>query len=237
MRKLEFQAEGLTKRDLRRLKLNNLPRAGSTVLRGRSSSFLWIILTAGALYLFTHTSRGTNPYILNADFEDHTIADRPSADSADVPDWAHSGSSGDGLLFRIWNTDSSSAITRAGHGSQFVTLGGGVNRPDWASWTTTIYGLTPGGLYQLSFMIANESHPDQGSDSAQTMTVRFLSGSSKSPQSYTVDRAAQDFWSVWETKAQTFKATATTAVVEFLVSYQQYDMGLDNIQVTKYRPR
>src|SRR5258708_12435204 len=128
------------------------------------------------------SAAGTSkPVIQNSDFEDiKSAAPFTSRNPADVPGWTHTGDPGEALIWRIGYADGGGTITKAGHGSQFVTLGGGYYAPGSPSWSTTISGLTLGKTYQLSFMLANENL-----GTAQTITVFFTSGSSPPFQSYT----------------------------------------------------
>jgi hypothetical protein len=83
-------------------------------------------------------------------------------------------------------------------------------------------------------MISNESLVQPGE--AESLTVSFPSGSTTPPRTYSIGPSHDpgEIWSVWETREALFRATSATAVVEFLVTKQQYDIGLDNIQVSKY---
>ena len=63
------------------------------------------------------------------------------------------------------------------------------------------------------------------------MTVGFLSGSSTAAESYTSPDSPAAYWRNWVTQNYTFVATNTTAVVDFSVTNQEYDMGLDNVNV------
>ncbi|HTD22058.1 MAG TPA: OmpA family protein [Terriglobales bacterium] len=196
--------------------------------------FLGASFTVAVLYLLVAVAHGDQkratgkPFIQNGDFEDVKIA-APfmSKNPADVPGWTHSQADpGDGLIWRIGYADAGGTITKAGHGSQFVTLGGGYYAAGSPSWSTTISGLTPGKTYQLSFMLANENL-----GTPQTITVAFISGSSTPAQSYTV-QPGQGYWTLWESKTQTFTATAATAQVKFSVANMRYDIGLDNVSVS-----
>src|SRR5205823_4679214 len=115
----------------------------------------------------------------------------------------------------------------AGHGSQFVILGGGQPGQAAAAWTTTLTNLTAGATYTLSFMIANEGQaPSQG------ITVSFPGGSSTGAQSFsTATGSGQSYWKSWEQKSMTFVATATSATLQFSTT-TQYDIGLDYVQVS-----
>ena len=81
-----------------------------------------------------------------------------SSNPADIPNWTHGGSVGDALL---WNKNYADSFpAHSGEGNQFVTMGGGFNGPSaTTTWSTTISGLTVGGHYILSFMMANEDNP------------------------------------------------------------------------------
>jgi len=179
-------------------------------------------------------SAPATPFVRNGDFEEVTIGPPfYSLNPADVPGWTHAGSGekppgGSGLvyLWRVGYTDGGGTIVKAGHGKQFVTLGGGYEASGSASWSTTISRLAPGGLYQLSFMIANENIDR----APQTLTVSFPSGSSTPPQPITAQPATK-YWSSWEAKTMTFLATATSATVKFSVTNLRYDIGLDYVQV------
>src|SRR5581483_9962571 len=87
---------------------------------------------------------------------------------------------------------------------------------------------TVGSTYNLSFLIANE-----GEASSQSVRVLFPSGSATGAQTFTTSTGAgQLYWKSWEQKSMQFLATATSATIQFSVTNQQYDLGLDYIQVT-----
>ena len=180
--------------------------------------------------------------IINGDFEAVTIgAPYKSTNPADIPGWTHAGSAGDGLLWAVGYTDCCGSITTAGDGSsageQFVTLGGGYNTVGTADWSTTITGLTIGMSYTLSFMTATEQGPNfPGPQFAQTMTVGFLSGSSTAAQSFTSPLSSTDYWTTWVDQNYTFTATAPSAVVDFSVTNQADDMGLDDVRIAAATP-
>src|ERR1022692_1577776 len=97
------------------------------------------------------------PIITNGSFEAVQIGSPfSSANPADIPGWTHGGSPGDALLWAVGYADGKGNITTADAGNQFVTLGGGFDRPGTADWSTTITGLTPTDTYVLSFMIATD---------------------------------------------------------------------------------
>jgi hypothetical protein len=171
------------------------------------------------------------PTIQNGDFENAQInSPFVSSNPADIPGWIHSGTVGDGLLWAIGYSDSGGSVTVAGHGNQFVTLGGGFHVAGSASWTTnTISGLIPGDTYTLSFDIANEGGDVGG---PQSMTVFGSSGSNIfDPVLYTAPANSLDYWRIWLPESENFVAGATTASFTFSVSDQAEDMGLDFVQV------
>ncbi len=177
-----------------------------------------------------------SPIITNGSFEDVAIGSPfVSSNPADIPGWTHGGSPGDGLLWAIGYADGGGSVTTAGAGNQFVTLGGGFDAPGTADWSTTITGLTPATAYVLNFMIATELGTAFEPGGPQTMTVGFLSGSSTAPESFTAPDSAAAYWPTWVTENYTFVATGTSAAVDFSVTNQQYDMGLDNVSIASAR--
>lgn len=191
-----------------------------------------LLLTATMLCLLLPVWAFADPTITNGSFEAVQIGPPfVSANPADVPGWTHSGSPGDGLLWAIGYNDGSGNITTAGAGNQFVTLGGGFDSPGTADWSTTITGLISGDSYGLSFMTATELGTGFEPGGPQTMTVRFLSGSSTSPESFTSPDSPAAYWRNWVAQDYTFIASASSGVVDFSVTNQQYDMGLDNVSV------
>jgi len=178
--------------------------------------------------------------ITNGSFEAVQIGSPfKSVTPSDIPGWTHGGSVGDGLLWAIGYSDPSGSITTAGAGNQFVTLGGGFANPGSADWSTTITGLTVGDSYNLGFMTATEqgpNFPSPGHIFPQTMTVGFLSGSSTPPESVTSPESSADYWRTWVQQSYTFVATASSAVVDFSVTNQEDDMGLDNVTISSAVP-
>jgi hypothetical protein len=88
-------------------------------------SFLWfapaLILAVNFAVLTTEAAS-----ITNGDFEAVQIGSPFfSINPADIPGWTHSGDVGDALLWAIGYTDIGGSATVAGHGNQFVTMGGG----------------------------------------------------------------------------------------------------------------
>jgi hypothetical protein len=189
------------------------------------------LMTIGMAILVSSATATAAPFIQNGDFEDVEIGSPfVSSNPADVPGWIHSGTVGDDLLWAIGYSDSGSSVTVAGHGNQFVTLGGGFNVAGSASWTTnTISGLIPGDSYTVSFDIANEGSNVGG---PQSMTVFGSSGSNIfDPVLYTAPATSLDYWRIWLPESENFVAGATTASFTFSVSDQAEDMGLDFVQV------
>ncbi len=71
-----------------------------------------------------------NNIIHNGSFEEIQIGSPfLTSDPADIPDWTHSGSVGDALLWHVGYNDAGGTATLAGDGNQFVTLGGGIYEP------------------------------------------------------------------------------------------------------------
>jgi hypothetical protein len=174
------------------------------------------------------------PTVTNGSFEAVQIGSPFfTFNSADILGWTHTGTVGDALLWAVGYVDGGGSVTTAGDGKQFVTLGGGFDAVGTAQWITTINGLTPGDAYVLGFMTATESGyvggPEPGGP--QTMTVGFLSGSSTPAQSFTSPISPINYWRVWVNQNYPFLATDSSAVVQFSVTNQQYDMGLDNVSV------
>jgi len=176
--------------------------------------------------------------IMNGSFEAVQIGPPfVSSNPLDIPGWTRGGAPGDGSLWAIGYADCCGNVTTAGDGNQFVTLGGGYLNPGTADWFTTITGLTPGASYDLSFMTATEQGPNfPGPQFEQTMTVGFLSGSSTASQSFTSPLSSTDYWRTWVTQDYTFVASAPSAVVDFSVSNQADDMGLDNVKIAASTP-
>lgn len=192
------------------------------------------VFSATVLFLLLGPAASADPVITNGSFEAVPIGSPfVSSSPVDIPGWTHNGSVGDGLLWAIGYADGDGSVTTAGAGNQFVTLGGGFGSAGSADWSTTITGLTAGNSYVLSFMTATESGFASGPEPGgpQTMTVGFLSGSSTASQSFTSPDSTADYWRVWVTQNYTFTATATSAVVDFSVTNQEFDMGLDNVTI------
>ena len=148
----------------------------------------------------------------------------------DIPGWTHSGSTGDNLLWAIGAING--LVNIAGDGNQFVTLGGGVAGPATASWTTTVRGLRPGGNYILGFKVANEGQPYPPT---QTMTAMVTVGNNILAMGTftTTCGSGLEWWQCWEQENLAFTATRGYATLTFTVTNQMYDMGLDDVTVTR----
>jgi hypothetical protein len=190
-----------------------------------------LILTTAVCFLLNPVAFAQT--VLNGSFEAVPIGSPFfSSNPSDIPNWTHGGSAGDALLWAVGYSDSGGSITTAGAGNQFVTMGGGFSGPGSADWSTTITGLTSGTTYNLSFMIATELGTGFEPGGPQTMSVGFLSGSSTASQSFTSPDSSAAYWRNWVTENYTFVANANSAAVDFSVTNQQYDMGLDNVSVS-----
>lgn len=168
------------------------------------------------------------PIIVNGDFEDVAIGSPfHSSIPTDIPGWTHVGTPGDALLWRVGYADGSGTVTTAGHGNQFVTLGGGYGPTGTASWSTSITGLTAGNNYALSFMMA----PEANFSGAQSIDVSFANGSSTALQTFTTASPIANYWRSWESAQLIFLATAATTEVVFSVTDKPFDVGIDFVQV------
>lgn len=204
-------------------------------MRKHATRVTFLLLPTGVVLLLVllPVSAAFAGSITNGSFEAVQIGSPfMSSNPADIPGWTHTGSSGDALLWAVGYADSNGSITTAGAGKQFVTMGGGFDGPGSAAWSTTITGLTSGQSYVLKFMIATELGTGVEPGGPQTMTVGFLSGSSTLSQSFTAPDSSAAYWRTWVTESYTFIPNATSAVVDFSVTNQQYDMGLDNVSIT-----
>lgn len=172
--------------------------------------------------------------ITNGSFEAVQIGSPfKSSNPLDIPGWTHSGTVGEALLWAIGYSDCCGSVTVAGDGRQFVTLGGGFDTPGSANWQTTITGLIPGDAYNLGFMTATEQGSNfPGPIFPQSMTVGFVSGSSTPSETVVSPISTTDYWTTWVNQNYAFVASAPSAVVEFSVSNQMDDMGLDNVTIS-----
>lgn len=166
--------------------------------------------------------------VTNGSFEAVQISGEFSSNPADIPGWVHTGSPGDALLWRAGPQCCGGTDTaKAGDGEQFVTLGGGFDNVGSAAWSQTINGLTVGQSYLVNFLMASE-----GETSTQQMTVGFTSGSSTAPMTFTSLPTNTLFWQNWGPEQYTFVAGATSATLQFSVTNQRYDVGLDGVSIS-----
>lgn len=167
-------------------------------------------------------------FVVNGGFEAVQIGSPfVSINPADIPNWTHAGSVGDGLLWGVGYADGGGSVTTdAGDGKQFVTLGGGFGTSGSASWEQTMTGLTPGETYTLSFAMASEL-----ASIRQSLTVDFPVGSSTAAQTFTALASSANYWRSWETKTENFVATSSSVELRFTVTNQEFDVGLDDVSV------
>jgi hypothetical protein len=191
-----------------------------------------IAATMAAGLLLLPAAASASPILPNGSFEAVQIGSPFfSVSAADIPGWIHTGSPGDALLWAVGYADGNGSITTAGAGNQFVTLGGGFDGAGSAQWSTTITGLTAGDAYVLGFMTATELGTGIEPGGPQTMTVGFSSSSATLPESFTSPDSSAAYWRTWINQDYLFVASASTAVVDFSVTNQMYDMGLDNVTI------
>jgi hypothetical protein len=91
-----------------------------------------------------------------------------------------------------------------------------------------VTGLTAGDVYDVKFDIANEGADVGG---PQTMTVGFTAGSSTSSKSFTAPANGVNYWRFWLPETYQFVASASSATLNFSVTNQAEDMGLDAVSV------
>ena len=168
-----------------------------------------------------------DPVVSNGSFEDVQITTPYSSNPADIPGWTHSGNVGDALLWRAGPQCCGGTDTaKAGAGAQFVTMGGGYGPFGSSAWSQTIGGLTVGQTYAVSFMMAAE-----GEVPTQQMSVAMTSGSSMAAETFTSPVTDTLFWQNWGPEQYNFVASATSGVLQFSVTNQQYDVGLDAVSI------
>jgi hypothetical protein len=169
------------------------------------------------------------PVFLNGSFEAVQIGPPfVSSNLANIPDWTHTGSLGDGPLWHIGYADGDGSVTVAGDGNQFVTLGGGFGPFGSSSFDQVVPGFTVGDTYTLTFKMASEAN----FSGPQSLTVDFPSGSSTGPQTFTAATPPFNYWSDWETKTYDFVATDTSVDIRFSVTDKQFDVGLDSVSLS-----
>jgi len=224
VRQIRFRIVGITDahvQDWQKRTQNSNEKAVSQ----RQIAHAWPNLSLATQVLLTLTAAATLIGVASRTSQGHVQNDfRPPANAgdscgSDVPGWIHAGSSADGNLNRR-------------NGSCFLMLGGGFYEAGSASWSTTLYRLIRGKAYHLRFRISNESNP-KSPKPPLSITVKVTSGPLTSIHSYTVNASHGDPWSAWQTEVQTFRAAQSTAVLEFSVTNQQYDIGLDSVSVSE----
>jgi hypothetical protein len=144
---------------------------------------------------------------------------------SDIPGWTRSGADGDGWIWRVGYTDADGSITTAGSGNQFVTLGGGEFVSAFASWTTTVTGLSPTTVYALSFLMASE-----GGNASQSITATLSNGATGAG-TFSAPPSTANYWRDWVQQTLQFTASGSSATLTFSATTQQ-DVGLDAIAVT-----
>jgi uncharacterized protein (TIGR03437 family) len=180
--------------------------------------------------LLAASAMADSPNIQNNDFEVPVIGP-PYVSLAAVPGWTHTGTTGLGNLCRVGYTDSRGSVGTAGHGSQFLLMGGGFGNSADATWSTNITGLTPGVTYTLGFLMASELPRV-----ATTVTVSLMSGLSTAAQSFMVSPFAFAYFGTWEQKQMNFVATAGQAQLVFAIVEQQSEIGLDYVTISVATP-
>jgi len=176
------------------------------------------------------------PVITNGSFEAVQITSSGEGlyNPADIPGWTQTGSMGDGLIWNIGfnvccNGNGGVPNAHAGDGNQFVTLGGGYGVIGSEAWSQVITGLTVGDSYNIDFMMASE-----GQTPTQQLTVTMTTGSSTGSEGFTslVSPGTYPyFWDNWGSEQYTFLATDTSATLQFSVTNQEFDVGLDAVSI------
>jgi uncharacterized protein (TIGR03437 family) len=183
-----------------------------------------------SLILLAASALADVPTIQNNDFEMPVIGP-PDISLIAVPGWSHTGATGLGNLCRAGYTDGVGSVGSAGHGNQFLLMGGGIGLISDATWSTYITGLTPGVTYTLGFLMGSELPRV-----AMTVTVSFMSGSSTPAQSFMVSPFALAYWGTWEQKQMNFVATADRAQLVFSIFDQLSELGLDYVTIAVATP-
>ena len=182
------------------------------------------------MILLAVSALADGPTIQNNDFEMPAIGP-PFVSPVAVPGWSHTGATGIGNLCRVGYADGVGTVTVAGHGNQFLLMGGGIGKVSDATWSTVITGLTPGVTYTLGFLMAS-----QLPRVATTVNVSFMSGSSTAAQSFMVSPFAFAYFQTWEQEQMTFVATATQAQLVFSIFEQLSELGLDYLTIAVATP-
>lgn len=167
--------------------------------------------------------------VVNGSFEDVQISGQGSYSLADIPGWTHAGNTGDGL---IWSDKyavccGGTGSTKTGDGHQFVTLGGGFGPTGSSAWSQVLNGLSIGETYVVNFKMAAE-----GEVPTQSLTVAITTGSPTAAESFTSIVAGPYFWQNWGSDSYSFVADATSATLQFSVTNEAYDVGLDAVSVS-----
>ena len=188
---------------------------------------IWLA-SAFAVAGFAASSAGAVT-VVNGSFEDVQISSQGSYSLADIPGWTHAGSTGDGL---IWSDKftvccGGTNSTKTGDGHQFVTLGGGFGPTGSSAWSQVLNGLSIGKTYVVNFKMAAE-----GEVPTQSLTVALTTGSSTAAQSFTSIPAGPYFWQNWGADSYSFVANATSANLQFSVTNEVSDVGLDAVSVS-----
>ena len=171
-----------------------------------------------------------DPVITNGSFEAVQITSPDSSNPTDIPGWTHTGDVGDALL---WNATfpqccGGTNSAKTGDGNQFVTMGGGFGSFGSSAWSQMVTGLTIGDSYNVDFKMAAEGESD-----TQQLTVAMTSGSSTPSELFTSpDSNLTLFWQNWGPDEYKFVATATSADLQFSVTNQQWDVGLDAVSIS-----
>jgi len=178
--------------------------------------------------------------ITNGSFEAVQIGAQNTINPADIPGWTHSGDVGDALM---WNNNfniccnGNGGIPNAftGDGHQFVSMGGGFNVVGSTSaWSQVLTGLVVGQTYVINFKVAAE-----GETPTQQLTVGMTTGSLTPSQLITTPVSPgifPFFWANWGSESYSFVADATSATLQFSVSDQAYDVGLDAVSISSGVP-
>ena len=184
-----------------------------------------LALAATFVLLIVSTSFAAS--ITNGSFEAVQITTPFSSNPADIPGWTHTGDVGDALLWRAGpQCCGGTGMAKAGDGNQFVTMGGGFGPSGSSAWSQTVSGLTIGQPYIISFMMAAE-----GETPTQQLTVDITSGSSTPAETFTSLATGTLFWQNWGPEQYTFVPTATSATLQFSVTNQAFDVGLDAVSI------
>jgi hypothetical protein len=195
------------------------------VLKDHSLKLLAALIAA---FTLSPPSSARANFVTNGDFEAVLLGSPfQSSNPADVPGWTHSGTVGDALLWAVGFSDVNGSVTVAGHGKQFVTLGGGFGVPGTAAWDQILTELTPGMTYTLTFLSSSEGL----NSGVQNISVDFPSGSLTPGATFNAGPAPVNYWTVWVPQSLNFVANNSSVDLRFFVTNQAEDVGLDNVNV------